>query len=314
MTFKRITKFAESAWWGPGLISVGAFLWATDALFRVPTLSRLDPTTIVFFEHLIAFVFYSIWYIGIRKAQATAQMRAQEWIAAAFVGIVGSALATILFTTSFRYINPSVTILIQKLQPIIVIGFAHLFLGEQLKSKFIFWSALALGSSVVLNFPDFDFKFLISPSQNELDFRVRGWVYAFLGAFFWALSTVAGKILLRRMSSSQTTYWRYFFALIALLVLLSVQKIRVPWEIFEEGSIRNAILYMSLIPGLLSLVFYYAGLQRTSASTATLVELVFPVSAVVLNTLFLNAPLSGTQMIAAVVLLFSVTQVSRHSG
>ena len=41
----------------------------------------------------------------------------RRWLAVAFCGAGGSALATILFTASFHYVNPSVTILLQKLQP-----------------------------------------------------------------------------------------------------------------------------------------------------------------------------------------------------
>jgi drug/metabolite transporter (DMT)-like permease len=55
---------------------------------------------------------------------------------------------------------------------------------------------------------------------------------------------------------------------------------------------------------------YYAGLKRTPASVTTLVELLFPISAVLLNALFLGVKLDLNQLAAGALLLFSVTRIS----
>ena len=71
---------------------------------------------------------------------------------------------------------------------------------------------------------------------------------------------------------------------------------------------------MGLIPGLLAMTLYYVGLGSTPASTATFVELLFPVAAVILNTFILQTPLTIMQLVAAMLLLFSVTMISWSSG
>jgi drug/metabolite transporter (DMT)-like permease len=69
---------------------------------------------------------------------------------------------------------------------------------------------------------------------------------------------------------------------------------------------KNFII-MALVPGLLALSIYYLGLKKTPASIATLCELSFPFGAVIINWIYLDSPLTMTQIIGSVILIFSVT-------
>jgi len=94
-------------------------------------------------------------------------------------------------------------------------------------------------------------------------------------------------------------------------VIASVSPIQhgVSWEILSTGVLKS-LLYMSLISGLLSMLIYYRGLVTTSASVATFVELIYPVSAVLLNIWLLHAYLSPLQACAGTVLVFAVLRLS----
>jgi drug/metabolite transporter (DMT)-like permease len=70
------------------------------------------------------------------------------------------------------------------------------------------------------------------------------------------------------------------------------------------------VLIIALIAGFLSLIIYYYGLQYTRASVATLCELAFPFSAVVVNWIFLGASLSVIQIIGGLVLLLAITRLT----
>ena len=295
---------------GPLLIACAALLWATDALFRVPAVSALDPTLIVGIEHLIGLLFLSpLVLLGSGSRKSFVQMSLRGWIAAIFIGMGGSAIATVLFTGSFRYINPSVTILLQKLQPLLVVAIAYIFLGEKPRPRFLIWAAIALFSGVVLSFPDLDFSFM----GGGLTLRSRGVLYSIGAASLWAVTTVLGKALLRKVPVLVTTFWRYAFGLVTLALLISFSGTPLPKEALQNTQIWTSLFYMGLVPGLLAMLLYYRGLSRTPASVATFVELVFPVSAVVLNSIILKMPLSNVQLIAGAVLLFSVTRISVKS-
>ena len=62
------------------------------------------------------------------------------------------------------------------------------------------------------------------------------------------------------------------------------------------------LVLLALIPGLLALLLYYRGLTGTRASYATLAELAFPATAVVLNWTFLGVGVTANQIVGFVLL------------
>ena len=94
---------------GPWLVALAAFLWAIDAPFRKYLTADLSSTTIVFMEHILIVI---IVLVGLRPyLKEFKKLNWRGWLAIAFIGFGGSALATVLFTQSFHYVNPSVAIL-----------------------------------------------------------------------------------------------------------------------------------------------------------------------------------------------------------
>jgi drug/metabolite transporter (DMT)-like permease len=97
------------------LVAIGASLWGTDAILRVPLLAKMSPSAIVFSEHLVLLL-YSVPAVALGW-RAFRNFRASHWIALLIIGWGGSALATLLFTMAFAVGNPTVAILLQKTQP-----------------------------------------------------------------------------------------------------------------------------------------------------------------------------------------------------
>ncbi len=294
---------------GPFFIALAALLWATDSPFRAPLTQRIDPVSIVLFEHLVALSVLLVIAL-VKNRSALLQLKFVDWILVFLIGAGGSALATFLFTAAYAHLNPSVVILLQKLQPIFVTLVAYAFLKERPEKSFYGWAAIALIAAVFLSMPYLQATATLK-GMLSLSLESQGVLYALSAAALWGIATVCGKILLKRHSPLVVTFWRYVFGVIALLAITSVSPIQhgVSWEILSSGVFKS-LLYMSLVSGLLSMLIYYQGLLRTSASVATFVELLYPVSAVLLNLWLLHATLSPLQACAGTVLVFSVLRLS----
>ena len=290
---------------GPALVTVAALLWGTDSVFRYQISDRLDPTFIVFIEHLLAVAAFLPWVLWTNRKKALRLSR-KEWAAAVFVGVFGSALATTMFTVSFLYVNPSVAVLLQKLQPVLVVFIAFAVLGERPKKKFYFWAALSLAAGVVLSFPDGKFNLIAQGRGNH----AKGVLLAFSAAMVWGAATIGGKILLVRTAPGIAIFWRYFFGFTALSIMLLAPHDPLHANAMSSWPIARAVLYVSILSGIVPMVVYYTGLKRTSASITTFIELLYPISAVILNTLILHMPLLPMQVGAGVVLVFAVTMIS----
>ena len=292
-------------WIKPLLVALAAFLWATDALIRYPTIENVDPTFIVFVEHLLAVCILFPWLYFKNKTHLFS-LTPKEWIAAIVSGVGGSAIATVFFTASFLYVNPSVAVLLQKLQPVIVVLIAYIVLGERPEKKFFLWGSIALFAGIVLSFPDLNFRFF-EPGVNMYS---KGIQYAFGAALLWAGATVSGKILLQKTHPTLATFWRFFFGLIALTLLLALSGTPLTTPALSQAVTWSSILYLSLIPGLLAMLIYYNGLSGTPASVTTFIELIYPIGAVVLNTVFLHTPLIPIQTLAGFILVCAVAMIS----
>jgi drug/metabolite transporter (DMT)-like permease len=74
------------------------------------------------------------------------------------------------------------------------------------------------------------------------------------------------------------------------------------------------IAALALVPGLAALLLYYRGLRRTEASAATLAELAFPLTALVVNALAFGTVLEPTQYAGAALLAGTVVALGVADG
>ncbi|MBI4049916.1 MAG: DMT family transporter [Candidatus Doudnabacteria bacterium] len=286
---------------GPWLVVVAAMLWAVDAPFRKFLTADLRSTTIVLMEHLVIAVLVVIFLF--RYLPELRKLRHFEWWAVVFIGLGGSALATVMFTQSFHYLNPSVAILLQKVQPFIAILLAVWLLREKLGKTFWLWALLGVFGAYLVSFPDFKIG-SVAGSPNAL-----GVLLALGAAFFWGGSTVMGRVVLSRVSFQAMTAVRFLSALL-FLVLIELFTGRISEVAGASPKDWLYVLIIAVVAGFVSLFIYYRGLTHTKASVATLGELAFPVAAVIVNWKFLGAALEPTQIVGGLILLAATIGLS----
>ena len=299
--------------WGPALVFLAAVLWATDAPFRAHLTEGLSSNFIVFGEHFVDVLIaipILIWnWADVKKISW------REWLAIAVIAIGGSALASVAFTQAFHYVNPSVAILLQKVQPLIAITLAGVFLGEKLRKNFWLWAFLALFGAYLISFPQLTPQLYTGEVFNP---NTMGVLLALAAAVLWGGSTVLGKYVLRTTAFQTLTALRFIVAFIFLGFLNAFQHTFPVW-----GSVTPTdwlfIAIIALASGVFSLFLYYFGLQYTKASIATLAELGFPLAAVVVNAYFIVGVMQpGTtlglyvgQWLGTMLLLLALYMLSR---
>ncbi len=298
----RISKSNTIFKYGPLLIVLCMFLRATDVVFRSSTLSKIDPLELITLEHLIACIVLLRWIPSFRRILT---FSAFEIFCVLFISCGSSVGGILFFTSAFQYINPSVVILLQKLQPIVTIFLSYMILKERFPAKFWFWAAIGVGAGYVLGFG------LSLPEVSFASQNFRGVIFALIAMTLWGSGTVFGKKLVAKLDPGTVTRYRYFLGLFfALVLLFSLRSVGSLGILTHPEALTN-IVYMALVPGFLALALYYKGLQKTSASIASILELAFPLFAVLFTWLFLKKPLSSHQLLAGAVLLLSVVMISR---
>lgn len=284
----------------PALIVIAAMLWGTDGLWRSPLVQQLSSPTIVLWEHVLL-VLATGWIIW-RDRSLLARLKPSEWLVVAVIAIGASAIATILFTQAFRHASPTTVILLQKTQPLIAISLAAMWLREPLPGRFWPLLPVALLGTYLISFGDTGALAAISTvGESPL-----GALMALGAAALWGSGTVLGRRMLARVPFTTLVAIRFAVALPALVVIAAVSG----WEVPSPGHFGSLIM-LALFAGLIGMLLYYRGLRETPAAVATLCELSFPITAIVVNYAFLGAPVTANQVIG-VGLLWGALALMRH--
>jgi DME family drug/metabolite transporter len=281
----------SSARVGVVAVAVAAGLWGTDALLRNPLAESTQAATIVFGEHVVLVALV----LPILVTALSALWRAgPRYIAAAVVvGAGASALATILFTQAFVQGGPVTPVVLQKVQPLVVVLLAAAILGERPRPRFGLFLVGGLAGVWLTVFP------------RPFDVSVHGTEPALLAlaaAGLWALGTVLGRFLALRLAFQEVTAVRFAFGLPASFVAVLV--LGAPATASWHDSVFIALL--AIVTGLVALLLYYYGLKRTPASIAAIAELTFPVVAIVVGYLAFGETLTASQIAGVALTSFVV--------
>jgi drug/metabolite transporter (DMT)-like permease len=162
---------------------------------------------VVFYEHaigaLVLLPFIGLWWKDLKK------MSRNEWIAMIVVSIFSGALGTIFYTAALgkvNYIQYSVVVLLQQLQPIWAILAAAVILKEKISKNFVVWATLALVAAYIITFKDL--RINLSSGNGTL---IAG-ILALSAGFMWGTSTAFSKYVLNKVSFLTATALRFFLA------------------------------------------------------------------------------------------------------
>jgi len=299
---KNIAAFENRT--APLFVIIGASMWGVDGIVLRPALYGLPVPLVVFIESTIVALILSPYFI--RRIQTLKNLDHRDWIAFFFVALLGGAIGTMAITKALffvNFVNLSVVILLQKLQPVFAVTLAALFLKERLSKKFFLWAGIAIAGAYFMTFST------NLPNFSTGDKTTLAALFSLLAAFSFGSSTVLSKRALKNVSFETGTYIRFLFsALIMFVIALSLGDI----EKISDVSTTQVIVFIiiAFTTGGAAIFLYYYGLKRISASVAAICELAFPLTAVVLEYLIRGNILSPVQWIGALILLFSIFKVS----
>ena len=295
----------QNSYAGPIFIIIAATLWAFDGLIR-QHLYTLPPITIIFFEHLIGLLILSPFVI---KYVLETKLSKREWWLIILIAILSGLLGTLWFTTALgkvHFISISVVFLLQKLQPIFAITTARIFLKEKLDKRYIKWAVLAVISAYFVTFPNG----VVNLQTGEG--TVIAALYALGAAFAWGSSTTFSKMLLGKVDFKISTFYRFLFTLIFALPVLFIFGVGGGSGLVMPSMPQFGLLILIAVStGMVALLIYYKGLAKTPVHVSTILELTFPFIAIFLDMMINGTMLSISQWTAALMLVFSIYQISK---
>jgi len=289
----------------PLFIVIAAALWGFDGIVLRPALYSLPVPLVVLVEHALAFLlmlpFLLVEFKELKK------LKKGDWGAFAWIAVFGGAIGTMAITKALFYVNfvnLSVVILLQKLQPVFALMLAWLVLKEKLPKKFFGWALLALIAAYFVTFG------LQLPNFSTGDKTTAAALFSLLAAFAFGSSTVFSKRGIQKVNFRVGTYLRFgITTLIMFFVVAGTGNLVNFGQITWHQLITFLIIVFST--GGVAIFLYYYGLKSVTASVSTICELSFPLTAIVLEYLIRGNMLSLPQWAGAIVLGYSIYRVAK---
>lgn len=289
-------------------VAFSAMLWGVDGILLTPQLYNLNTAFVVFLLHLFPFAMMNVFFF--REYRLLKTMTRSDFIYFMLVALFGGALGTLAIVKSLfllNFNNLSVIVLLQKLQPVFAILLARMILKEKIKKGFALWAVIALIAGYFMTFgwnlPDFSTNGIVT---------VYAALLSLLAAFSFGSSTVFSKKILGNYSFVSSTFFRYgFTTVIMLVIVLACGHV----GDFTLVTPRNwlFVVLIGLTTGSGAIFLYYYGLRNVKASISTFLELLYPITAVVLDYFVNHTKYSIVQWIAASVMLFSIVMLNVNS-
>ena len=287
-------------------IITAAFLWSIDAYIR-QSLFLLSPLLIITIEHGMGSIIFlpSI----IKNWDKIINITKKGWLSILGVSFLGGVFGTYFYTKALGYtgyIELSIVVLLQKFQPLFAISLATIILKEKITKRFIILSIIAVIGGYLVTFG-------LNPIKFWNDNNLVAAFYAILAALCWGSSTVLGKYILKDLSFSLVTALRLLLTTIFGITIIISIKTNLLYSTISSQQ-WQAIFLIVFTTGTLALFIYYYGLKNIPASHATIFELFWPLSAVLIDWIINEKTLSVMQLIGAIMLLGSMTVLSNEKA
>lgn len=286
------------------LIVIAATMWGIDGILLTPryfSYGFFDVKFIVFVSHLVPTIILSILFFG--EYKKIKYFEKNDFIYYGLIALFGGTIGTLSIVKALQLSNFSLSLVtvIQKMQPIFAVILAYFLLNEKPKKRFYIIFVITLISLYFLIFG------LNNPTllpKNNLSAAF----YSLIAAVSFGSSTVFGKKIVNKFSFVTTTFYRFLFTTIISGILL---------VIFSKSSIESARIYFSnsniytltiiiAVYSLSAILLYYKGMITTKATYATICELAYPLSSVIVEAIVFKRILSSVQLLFAAILVISI--------
>ncbi len=289
------------------MIGLAAVLWGFDGVVLTPRLSNLNVVFVVFLLHALPFLVMNTFFF--KHYKELKKLDKKAFTSLILVSVFGGALGTIaivyaLFLVDFQQL--SIVVLLQKFQPIFAIILAAIFLQEKVSKKFYLWGIVAIIGGHFLTF-----GFNMPNFQTDTN-TMKAAMLSILASISFGSSTVFSKDLLNKINFDTATFFRYGTT---TLLMLPVIFILGRWGDFQLITSTNWLIFgiITLTSGTVAILLYYYGLKNIKASHSTLLELFFPISAIIFDYFINGAILSPIQWISATIMIFAIIKASLYS-
>ena len=280
-------------------LSVGcALAWAVGVILYRRLGEHLPPLALTFVKNSLVWVMLVISVLVVH-GPAWPALTATQWFLTALSGVLGMALADVLYLRALNAIGAGAMGIIGNLYSPFVIALSFVFLGERFGPQQALGFGLVTAGVVLVGYR--------SPLKEQVPGQIKGML---LGAASIAVMAVA-IVIVKRVLEESPLFWITLIRMSAALVVLGAV---LAWR----GELRSVVTGMSLLPWrlllpaafvgqYLSTLMWLGGYKFAPASVAAVLNESASAFIVLLAWLWLKEPVSRRAITGIALTLTGVT-------
>ncbi len=283
-------------------IILASILWSLDGILR-RSLYTLPPTVVVFYEHLLGLIILIPFVF--RDLPKLKKLSRKDIFSFIWVALLSGVLGTVMYTAALgqvNYIQYSVVVLLQQVEPLIAITFAWVVLREKITMSYLVWVIPALGAAYLVTFPALTVN--LTTQRGE----IIAALLALGSAFAWGSSTAFSRLALQKIPVFLATAVRFGLTIPLALGFVFLTNTGSQLTTLNQSQ-WLALLGIVLTTGMVAMLIYYRGLKFTEAKVSAIAELAWPLSALFVGVYFFHERLTMTQIVGSALLLVSMYKI-----
>lgn len=276
-------------------VLLASLMWAIEPVFAKLAYQQNPDFVQTSAVRAIFVTLTALIYIGLTR-DAKLRINKQQFSTLAYIAIVGTLFADLLYFFALTQIPVINAVLIGHMQPIFIIMIGFLILKSDKLTKFDFLgisimmiSGLLVTTKTIENFTMFKFG-----TFEDL--------LVLMATIAWATTAIAVRKHLKNLNAGVITFYRFLFASVFLVIYLGFTS---------TISITN--IYQILVGVVVGIgtILYYEGLKRIKAAQVSGLELSAPFFAAILGFLILGEPLTSMQIMGTLLILVGIYYLSK---
>jgi len=255
---------------GYGEIIIASILWGLAGIFA-KKIAGMPAQSIIFYRVSFAFV---IIFLFLLVSGNLNRIRLKDKKAYLLLFSILQAATMLAFFTSVLKASVSVAVLLLYTAPVYITVLSPVLLKESLTWREIIALVLSLTGII----------FIVGPAKLDIS-QSAGILAGILAGISYAFQVLTSKYIGRTYAGYTQAFWGF---MVAVLILL-------PIGIAPADVVSDNITYLVLLaifPTILAVSLYFNGLKKVKTSSASILGLIEPVSAIVLAVLILGEKLT----------------------
>jgi drug/metabolite transporter (DMT)-like permease len=275
-------------------------IWSANFVIVKASIGVLGPLTFTGSRYVVA----SLTLLAIlRWRQGTVRPPAGQALILVGLGVMGFGCYQVLWTTGLTQITAGDSALIVAASPVLTALLAGAVGMDRLAPPKLLGALIAfVGVAVVIG----------TGQQLSLSDSIVGDLLTLGAAGLFAIYTVAGTRVLRRVDPLQATTWSVVGGTLVLVPLALAEASTAP-AVDVSPATLVAIIYSGALAAGISNVFVFNAIRYVGPTRASAMQLLVPAMAVALGAVFLAEPIGIGQVAGGVVIVLGVWLTRRPS-